>query len=412
MKTLIVLSKQFPFGNKEQYIAHELGYLAKKFDHVIVYPSDHFKAGDRVTFSLPSNVDVVDLNSGLARVSKLGVLRSFVWTYISEFFCFPRKAYMLRNFNRYRAVYVTQSAIGQTLLNYLKAKDIDPKHCVFYSYWMSASALSLAILSRKAEIPGYVSRAHSIDLYHEAWGLLENREIPPFRCFKQKMAHRIYAISRHGADFLQSIGIEKQKIAVSYLGVDDFGLNPDSPLDVPVLVTCSGADANKRIHSLGQSLARINRPVKWIHFGDGVLRDLALNSVKGSAVELDYRGNTPNLDIRNFYLKHHVDLFVMLSKVEGLPVSMMEAMSHGIPVLGTRVNGVPEIVNDQLNGRLLPVDFTSEEVDALLGDILMHIQSNKAWRVAARNMFCDRFDAARNYTAFAEELKNLRFHRS
>jgi glycosyltransferase involved in cell wall biosynthesis len=412
MKTLIVLSKQFPFGNKEQYIAHELGYLAQAFDRVIIYPSDHFKAGDRVTFSLPPNVEVVDLNVGLARVPKARVLLSFFSTYVREFFCFPRRDYMLRHFSRFRAIYVTQYAIGQTLLNFLIKSGIHPKDCVFYSYWMSASALSLSILTRRGEIPGYVSRAHSVDLYHEAWGLYDNPEIPPFRCFKQRMVHRIYSISRHGSEFLQSIGIEKQKVAVSYLGVDDFGLNPEKPLEVPVLVTCSGADANKRIHRLGESLARINRPVKWIHFGDGILKELALNSVKGSVVELDYRGNTPNHEIRTFYGNHHVDLFVMLSKVEGLPVSMMEAMSHGIPVLGTRVNGVPEIVNDQINGRLLPVDFTSDEVDEVLRDILTHIQSNSAWRVAARNMFCERFDASRNYTAFAHELRNLRFHGS
>ena len=410
MKTLIVLSKQFPYGNKEQYIAHELGYLAREFDRVIIYPSDHFNPKDEITFQLPSNAVVADLNTALAAVPKMRVLMSFFMAYVTEFMRYPLKGSMVRNFRRYKAIYATQYAIGQTLLNFLSSKAIRPADCVFYSYWMSASALSLSILKRRGEIKAFVSRAHSIDLYHEHWGLRENLEIPPFRCFKQDMADRIYCISRHGADFLATIGIQREKIAVSYLGVDDFGLNPASAEPVPVIVTCSGADANKRVHLLGEALARINKPVKWIHFGDGVLRDLVLNAVKGSAVALDYRGNTANSAIRDFYLRQHVDLFVMLSKVEGLPVSMMEAMSHGIPVLGTNVNGVPEIVSDQVNGRLLPVDFTPEQIDAVLTEILANPDKGLAWRKAARLMFEERFDAAKNYRAFARELAQSGFH--
>ena len=410
MKTLIVLSKQFPFGNKEQYIAHELGYLAREFDRVIIYPSDHFNAKDQITFELPANVEVADLNTALAAVPKMSVLLSFITAYITEFMRYPLKGSMVRNFSRYRAIYATQYAIGQTLLNFLTRKGIRPADCVFYSYWMSASALSLSILKRRGEIKAYVSRAHSIDLYHEHWGLRGNLEIPPFRCLKQRMADRIYCISRHGADFLTTIGIQQQKITVSYLGVDDFGLNPDAAESVPVIVTCSGADANKRVHLLGEALARINKPVKWIHFGDGVLRDRVLNAVKGSVVDLDYRGNTPNSAIRAFYLQQHVDVFVMLSKVEGLPVSMMEVMSHGIPVLGTHVNGVPEIVSDKVNGRLLPVDFTTEQIDAVLTEILAQHDDLTAWRKAARLMFEERFDATKNYTAFARELARSGFH--
>jgi glycosyltransferase involved in cell wall biosynthesis len=91
---------------------------------------------------------------------------------------------------------------------------------------------------------------------------------------------------------------------------------------------------------------------------------------------------------------------------------MMEAMSHGIPVLGTRVNGVPEIVTEGINGRLLSVDFTPHELDTVLSEILCHIRHNTAWRNAARAMYSDRFDASKNYTAFAEELRSLYVHRS
>lgn len=411
MKTLILLSKQFPFGNKEQYIAHELGYLAKAFDRVYIYPSDHFKHNDTVCFDLPANVEVIDLNTSLAHSPKACVMRLFAAEFLREFIAYPRRSDLIKHWRRYLAIFATQYATGETLLRFLEGKGINPNDTVFYSYWMSASALSLSILKQRKAINGFVVRAHSLDLYHEHWGLLDNLEIPPFRCFKQRLADRIYCISKHGADFLASIGVDRSKLRVAYLGVDDFGLNPDADRAPFTIVTCSGADANKRIHLLGAALSRVQLPVRWIHFGDGELRQLALDSVTADCVQLDFRGSTPNRDIRAFYQSHHVDLFVMLSKVEGLPVSMMEAISHGIPLLGTAVNGVPEIAVDQFDGRILPVDFLNEAIDSVLHDIIANRAANAAWRANARALYEQNFNASKNYTDFANELSELRFHR-
>jgi glycosyltransferase involved in cell wall biosynthesis len=64
------------------------------------------------------------------------------------------------------------------------------------------------------------------------------------------------------------------------------------------------------------------------------------------------------------------DLFLLPSLTEGLPLSVLEAMTHGLPVIATPVGGVPEVVLPGRTGVLVPV----EDVEALAGAIATMIQ--------------------------------------
>jgi glycosyltransferase involved in cell wall biosynthesis len=64
---------------------------------------------------------------------------------------------------------------------------------------------------------------------------------------------------------------------------------------------------------------------------------------------------------------HWADVFCLPSFQEGLPVVLMEAMATGIPVVTTPINGIPELVRDGRNGRLVPPGRADLLADALAG---------------------------------------------
>jgi glycosyltransferase involved in cell wall biosynthesis len=62
-----------------------------------------------------------------------------------------------------------------------------------------------------------------------------------------------------------------------------------------------------------------------------------------------------------------MDIFMMTSDYEGLPVAMLEAMALGKPVAATAVGGIPEAVRDGVEGRLVPPANPARMADAVLG---------------------------------------------
>jgi glycosyltransferase involved in cell wall biosynthesis len=74
-------------------------------------------------------------------------------------------------------------------------------------------------------------------------------------------------------------------------------------------------------------------------------------------------------DVRRDEWMGRASLFVLPSYVEGMPVAILEAMARGVPVLSTRVGGVPDMIDDGINGRTVdPGDH--EALTRAMSDLL------------------------------------------
>ena len=105
--------------------------------------------------------------------------------------------------------------------------------------------------------------------------------------------------------------------------------------------------------------------------GDGILRP----QLEEKILKLDLSNSVELLgqwdDVSRFLAI--ADVFILPSRWEGLPIALLEAMSVGLPVIATRVEGVEEVVEDQVHGLLVPV----EDSEALEKAILQLINDPK-----------------------------------
>ena len=170
----------------------------------------------------------------------------------------------------------------------------------------------------------------------------------------------------------------------------------------PLIVSCASLHPSKRVEMIPSVLTRVGEPLRWVHFGDGP----SMGDVRRAAQMLPDRvswrleGHVDHAELLEYYQRNKVDLFVSLSASEGLPVSIMEAISFGVPVLAVGVDGVPEIVNAS-TGRLVEVDDPPGEIANAARQLLNGDSPSRDEIVA---FFEANFEAEKNFGAFAEML--------
>ena len=110
----------------------------------------------------------------------------------------------------------------------------------------------------------------------------------------------------------------------------------------------------------------------------------------------------------NTYAAKDFYVFINVSSSEGLPVSVMEAMSFGIPCIATDVGGTGERVNND-HGVLISKDSADKDIAEVIRTIYSLSEDEYlAIRHKSRRFWKDYFDADINYTAFFEELAALK----
>ena len=207
-------------------------------------------------------------------------------------------------------------------------------------------------------------------------------------------------------------GFAEGAVTVARLGVPDApGIAPPSPPGHLAFVSCSSFVSVKRLPLLIDSLRALalatpDTQFTWDHLGARANRQNLLAIAKDKLGDLANCGYTvheemPLAAVRAFFASKPLDVLVNVSFSEGLPVSMMEATACGLPVLGTDVGGVREIVTPR-TGILLPRDFTAEQF--IESALRMNEWKSIDSRLTIAQFSRAHFSAAQNYRACIEQI--------
>ena len=176
-------------------------------------------------------------------------------------------------------------------------------------------------------------------------------------------------------------------------------------------MSCSNLIDVKRVDLIIEALSLIkDLKINWFHFGDGKkeiqLKQLAKQKLNQN-INANWKGRVSNDEVLIFYKQISPTLFINVSSSEGIPVSIMEAMSIGIPCIASNVGGNAEIVTN-LNGRIISKNCTPEIIKNAIIEILISSQDEKnALKQNAFLTWDKNYNARKNYSEFIEQIDNL-----
>ena len=385
--TIHLFSRDYPFGRGESFIEDEVRRL-QRFGHVVVVPAFRDQSSPR---TLPPGAE---LETSLAERSMSAGMKSpaAVMRVLSEIpqEILDRGVLSLRLKSQFSIwAYVVRAArFTDWILGSKEGRRVRNA----MSFWSNGEAVGLAVAGMRRPDLRFVSRSHRFDVWeeHNPYGYL------PFRGTLAARATYLLPSSVRAAEHLRTTINGADRVVVAPLGVDR-PLEPregprDSGSGGPVVLTCSSAAPVKRLGLIAESLTTVaatdsDRCWTWIHLGDGVeqIRKELKNAPPNLKIELP--GPVPRIEVFRCHRDRRPDAFVNLSSSEGIPLTIMEAMSMGTPVVATAAGGTGEIVDSEV-GALLPVDIDSGTAATSIRRVVDTSDSKRAaaverWRTAA-----------------------------
>lgn len=247
-------------------------------------------------------------------------------------------------------------------------------HIASSSYWNFFENSFYLMWSKMFNVPTIFHFLGDFHLFYQD----SNRFMRRFIMTILKWSNKIFVLSE-GVKNIIAQKISKNKIYVIPSSVDTYLFHPNNDeasnyeKKIRILFLGSVSGIRKGVMTLINVIPKLiseNNDLEFILCGSGDV-ELAYNNIKLQVNnnQVKYLKSVTSEELPKLLSK--ADIYVLPSYSEGLPYSIMEAMSCGLPIISTDVGCIPEIVKDGENGKLIKPG----DVDALYNSIKELIQN-------------------------------------
>ena len=461
---IVLFTDTFPYGFSETFLEGELKYISQVFDKIEIYPlffnrkdKDRGLIHRRLADNVKVNQPLLSFNDKeKIKLSLKGAFSFAPCFSFKEFFVraiLGRKIKLLQGQKKaslikrvkifFNYLFIFRAILGDTKQFKKIIKDCSNSNIIYF-YWGDKSITIAPFLKKNLSkinnnsLPKIVARFHGSDLYEGAKGYL------PIREEIYSSIDYGFPVSNNGYRYIiENYRCSPSKFETCHLGsfshdsnFKNFCLNSDVKNESFNIISCSNVIELKRIDLILNSLNllvkdtdNVKRVIQcgynsiiFTHFGDGPLKrkleqqgeDIqreANNFFKKEKIdfkiEICFKGRVPHRDILNYYKEKGGDLFLLLSRSEGVPVSLQEAISYAIPIIATDVGGVSEIFSDKV-GYLVSSNPTLEEIkEKILEYLFLNREKKEEIKKNCFRVWSENWNEETNYENFANKLLSL-----
>ena len=191
------------------------------------------------------------------------------------------------------------------------------------------------------------------------------------RSFSIKKSDIVVTPSQHLKNFILNLGF-KNKIEIINNGVfipeENTNIFTNDQINITIV---SRLVSHKNIKKIIRAISDLNNPLIYLNIiGDGPelnqLQKISLES--NNKDNIIFHGKLNRDEINHIFLNS--DIYIQASNYEGLPHSLLEAMSYGIPVLCTPVGECKEILGNEDRGYILDLPVSKNNIKSKISEII------------------------------------------
>jgi glycosyltransferase involved in cell wall biosynthesis len=191
------------------------------------------------------------------------------------------------------------------------------------------------------------------------------------RSFSIKKSDIVVTPSQHLKNFILNLGF-KNKIEIINNGVfipeENTNIFTNDQINITIV---SRLVSHKNIEKIIRAISDLNDPLIYLNIiGDGPelnqLQKISLES--NNKDNIIFHGKLNRDEINHIFLNS--DIYIQASNYEGLPHSLLEAMSYGIPVLCTPVGECKEILGNEDRGYILDLPVSKNNIKSKISQII------------------------------------------
>lgn len=405
--TVLLFTQWFPYNKfqEQSFLAEELLHLREHFEDVIIVP----KIAHGELYDLPEGIQCdTSLSERLAQISWRTKLRLlFSLKFLREIFVYAHQPLKIRY------------ALAKGLAAYTYRDWMIEKYAghsnplIFYTFWMDSQTVGALMSKSQLKNVKVASRCHNFDIYGNA----DNNFYVPYFHYAYPKLDAVFPDSDQGAQYLKE-HVPGIHLKSGIMGVSDPGqLNEGSNDGVFRILSCAYVVERKRVDLFANALRYVQEKypeyrIEWFHIGEGPLFEKLqeiVDQLQGGFIRVQLLGNMDHAAMMDFYRATPLDLFVNTSTHEGTPVSLMEAISFGVPLMVSDCGGNHRMA-DLGGGWHFPVESDEEGIAEKLKEVMDILSDGEARKLAkekAREVWNQHYNSERNYTLFCEQLKSL-----
>lgn len=400
---LYYFTNSYPFGIGETWKFNELNILKNYFNEIIVVPY-HYAGNFQSPKALPKGV-----NCHTPLFKGDGIKLS--WT--SFFLLFDKNVIYFFNEAINNKVFTNKKKIISWLAASIHLKNLlahplikniisNPSKDIYLNFFWGRGSCDFLPFVKKDNYGKIAVHFHRYDLFED-----ENYGYIPYRRQLLNSIHLAAPSSEIGLRHMRFLHKDTRcQIELFRLGVVNNGEVQSSNDNILRIVSCSYLSSVKRVHLISEALACVSFPIEWIHIGDGpLLFQLQESIVKlPNNIKVELLGMMDPNELIPFYKQRKIDLFLNVSSSEGVAMTILEALSLGIPTFATNAGGSSEVIDDMV-GRIFDINFVPQQLAIYLEEFYkMPVEKKSQMRQRAKRKFYEMADIELTTFTFVKEF--------